>query len=330
MAKMKFWQALNSAFMEEMERDPDVFVLGEDVGMYGGTFKVTEGLMDRFGPVRVLDTPISENGFVGMAVGAAIAGLRPVVELMSIDFASLAMDQIVSQAAKMRYMFGGRCKVPLVIRMPEGTGTQKGAQHSQCLEAWFAHIPGLKVVMPSTPAEVKGMLIASIRDDNPVVFIEHEKLYNMSGEVPDGEFTVPIGKSDIKREGEDVTIVTYGLMTHLSLRAAEELETEGISAEVIDLRTLRPLDMDTVLASVARTNRVVIVEEDVITMGMGAEVAAVISERGFFDLDAPILRVAGKDVPIPYARELEKMAIPDMAEIKAAVYKSLYRENGGG
>lgn len=329
MARMKFWQALNQGFVEEMERDPDVFVLGEDVGMYEGTFRVTEGLFERFGPRRVLDTPIAENGFVGMAIGAAITGLRPVVELMSIDFASIAMDQIVSQAAKMRYMFGGGCKVPLVIRMPEGTGTQKGAQHSQCLESWFVHIPGLKVVIPSTPADVKGMLVSSIRDDNPVIFIEHEKLYNITGDVPEGEYTVPIGSADIKREGEDVTLLTYAYMTHVSLKAAQDLEAEGISVEVIDLRTLRPLDEKAILKSVKKTNRVVIVEEDVITMGMGAELAAIISEKGFFDLDAPIIRVAGKDVPIPYSKELEKMAIPNIDEIKTAVKKTLYKEDGG-
>lgn len=334
MAKIKFWKALNTALKEEMERDPDVFLLGEDVGLYGGTFRVTDGLMEEFGPMRVLDTPISEYGFAGMAIGAAIMGMRPVAEFMSIDFAPLAMDQIASHAAKMRYMFGGGCKVPVVFRAPEGTGTQKGPQHSQRLEAWFAHIPGLKVVIPSTPADAKGLLISSIRDDNPVFFIEHEKLYNMSGEVPEGDYTVPIGKAEIKREGSDVTLISYAFMTHLCLAAAEELNEQGISVEVIDLKTLRPLDEETFLKSVEKTNRVVIVEEDTLTLGIGAELAAIIADKGFYDLDAPVIRVAAKDVPIPYAKELEKLAIPQKQDVVDAVFKSLYKNNnatsGGG
>jgi pyruvate dehydrogenase E1 component beta subunit len=326
MAKLKFWQALNQALREEMERDPDVFILGEDVGLYGGTFRVTDGLLEKFGEMRVLDTPIAENSFVGMAIGAAITGLRPIVELMSIDFAPLAMDQITSHAAKMRYMFGGNCKVPIVIRAPEGTGTQKGAQHSNCLEAWFMHVPGMKVVVPSTPGEAKGLLISSIRDDNPVLFIEHEKLYNISGEVPENEFRVPIGKADLKREGKDVTIVSYAYMSHVSLDAAAELQNEGISAEVIDLRTLKPIDTQAILKSVEKTNRVVIVEEDWKTGGVGAEISALIAEESFWNLDAPIIRVAGDDVPIPYSKELEKMAVPNKEKIIRAVHKTLHRD----
>ncbi len=326
MAKMKFWQALNQALKMEMERDENVFVLGEDVALYGGTFKVTEGLVEKYGTMRVLDTPIAENSYVGLAVGAALTGLRPVAEVMSIDFASLAMDQIVSSAAKMRYMFGGGCKIPLVIRAPEGTGTQKGAQHSQCLEAWFAHVPGLKVVIPSTPYEAKGLLLASIRDDNPVVFIEHEKLYNISGEVPEDDYTVPIGSADIKQKGDSVTIITYAYMTHLSLEAAGELSKEGINAEVIDLRSLKPIDEETILASVEKTNRAVIVEEDPLTLGIGAEISAIIAEKAFFNLDAPIIRVAGKDIPIPYSKELEKMSVPNTRDIIDAVYKPLYMD----
>ncbi len=328
MAVLKFWQALNRALAEEMERDPRVFILGEDVGLYGGTFRVTEGLFERFGAMRVVDTPISENGFTGMGIGAAICGLRPVVEFMSIDFATLAMDQIVNHAAKLRYMFGGTCSVPLVLRAPEGTGTQKGPQHSQRLEAWFAHTPGLKVVVPSTPAEAKGLLISAIRDDNPVLFIEHEKLYNIRGEVPDDEeFTVALGVGDVKRRGEDVTIVTYAYMVHVCLEAARELELEeNISVEVIDLRTLKPLDEELILRSVAKTNRLVVVEEDEKTLGIGAEISAMVAEKGFFDLDAPILRVAAKDVPVPYSKELERLAVPDKDEVKRAVLRSLYRE----
>jgi len=326
MTKMKFWEALNKTLREEMERDPTVFILGEDIALYGGTFNVTHGLYDQFGSMRVIDTPIAENSYVGMAIGAAITGLRPIAELMAIDFATMAMDQIITNAAKMRYMFGGGCKIPMVIRAPEGTGTQKAAQHSQCFEALFASIPGLKVVMPSTPAEAKGLLLSSIRDDNPIIFIEHERLYNMSGEVPDGDYTIPIGKAEIKRQGDDVTIISYAYMLHLCLDVADELEKEGINAEIIDLRTLKPMDEETFLASVRKTNRAVIVEEGPLTLGIGAEVAALIAEKAFYSLDAPVIRVAGKDVPIPYSKELEKAAVPRKEDIKKAVYKSLHMD----
>lgn len=320
MPEITYREALNDALREEMQRDPSVFLLGEDVGLYGGAFKITEGLYAEFGEKRVIDTPIAEGLIVGAAIGAAMAGLRPVAELMTVNFALLAMDQIVNHAAKIRYMFGGKVKVPLVIRMPGGGGNQLGAQHSQSLEAYFLHCPGLRVVMPSTPADAKGLLKEAIRDDDPIIFLEHEHLYNTKGEVPPGDYTTPIGKAAVRRKGTDLTIISYSNMALLAGEAAEQLAREGIQAEVIDLRTLSPLDIATVLASVRKTNRAIIVEEDWKTGGVGAEVSAQIYEHAFTVLDAPIVRVAGKDTPMPYAKNLEQAAIPRVEDvIQAAI-----------
>jgi pyruvate dehydrogenase E1 component beta subunit len=320
MPEITYREALNDALREEMQRDPAVFVLGEDVGLYGGAFKVTEGLYAEFGEKRVIDMPIAEGLIIGAAIGAAMTGLRPVAELMTVNFALLAMDQIVNHAAKIRYMFGGRAKVPLVIRMPGGGGNQLGAQHSQSLEAYFLHCPGLRVVMPATPEDAKGLLKEAIREDNPVIFLEHEHLYNTRGEVPPGDYTTPIGRAAVRRQGTDLTIIAYSNMSLLAAAAAEQLALEGIQAEVIDLRTISPLDCTTVLASVRKTGRVIIVEEDWKTGGVGAEVSARIYEHAFTSLDAPIIRVAGKDTPMPYARNLEQAAIPRVEDvIQAAV-----------
>jgi len=320
MPEITYREALNDALREEMQRDPSVFLLGEDVGLYGGAFKITEGLYAEFGEKRVIDTPIAEGLIVGAAIGAAMAGLRPVAELMTVNFALLAMDQIVNHAAKIRYMFGGKVKVPLVIRMPGGGGNQLGAQHSQSLEAYFLHCPGLRVVMPSTPEDAKGLLKEAIRDDDPIIFLEHEHLYNTKGEVPPGDYTTPIGKAAVRRKGTDLTIISYSNMALLAGEASEQLAREGIQAEVIDLRTLSPLDIATVLASVRKTNRAIIVEEDWKTGGVGAEVSAQIYEHAFTALDAPIVRVAGKDTPMPYAKNLEQAAIPRVEDvIQAAI-----------
>jgi pyruvate dehydrogenase E1 component beta subunit len=320
MPEITYRDALNDALREEMQRDPSVFVLGEDVGLYGGAFKVTEGLYAEFGEKRVIDMPIAEGLIIGAAIGAAMTGLRPVAELMTVNFALLAMDQIVNHAAKIRYMFGGRAKVPLVIRMPGGGGNQLGAQHSQSLEAYFLHCPGLRVVMPATPEDAKGLLKEAIREDNPVIFLEHEHLYNTRGEVPPGDYTTPIGKAAVRRQGTDLTIIAYSNMTLLAAEAAEQLALEGIQSEVIDLRTLSPLDLMTVLASVRKTGRAIIVEEDWKTGGVGAEVSARIYEHAFTALDAAIIRVAGKDTPMPYAKNIEQAAIPRVEDvIQAAV-----------
>jgi pyruvate dehydrogenase E1 component beta subunit len=305
---------------EEMERDPTVFVCGEEVGAYQGTFRVTEGLLDRFGPLRVVDTPISEIAIAGLATGAAMAGLRPIAEFMTWSFALSAMDQIVNHAAKITYMSSGRITCPAVFRGPAGTGNQLSAQHSQSLESWFAHTPGLKVVLPFTPADAKGLLKTAIRDDSPVVFMEHAGLYAQRGDVPeDPDFTVPFGKAEVRREGSDVTLVAYSLMVGKCLKAATTLEAGGVSCEVIDLRTLVPLDMDAVLASVGKTHRVVVVQEEWRNVGFAAEIAARLADVAFDELDAPIRRVGGADVPMPYARELEQTAIPGEDEIIAAV-----------
>ncbi len=320
MPEITYREALNDALREEMQRDPAVFILGEDVGLYGGAFKVTEGLYAEFGEKRVIDMPIAEGLIVGAAIGAAMAGLRPVAELMTVNFALLAMDQIVNHAAKIRYMFGGAAKVPLVIRMPGGGGNQLGAQHSQSLEAYFLHCPGLRVVMPATPEDAKGLLKEAIREDNPVIFLEHEHLYNTRGEVPPGDYTTPIGRAAIRRQGTDLTIISYSSMALLAAEAAEQLAREGIQSEVIDLRTISPLDVTTLLASVRKTGRALIVEEDWKTGGVGAELSAQLYEHAFTALDAPILRVAGKDTPMPYARNLEQAAIPRIEDvIQAAV-----------
>lgn len=324
MATMRYAEAIRLAMTEEMTRDDSVFVCGEEVGQYQGTFRVTEGLLDRFGPMRVVDTPISEIAIAGLATGAAMAGLRPVAEFMTWSFALSAMDQIVNHAAKITYMSGGRIRCPLVFRGPAGTGNQLSAQHSQSLESWFVHTPGLKVAMPFTPADAKGLLKTAIRDDSPVIFMEHAGLYAQRGEVPDdADYCVPFGKAALLREGSDVTLVGYSLMSGKCLKAAELLAAEGVSCEVIDLRTLTPLDMDTVLASVAKTHRVVVTQEEWRNVGVAAEIAARIVEEAFDELDAPIRRVGGADVPMPYARELEQAAIPSVADIVSAARVAL-------
>ena len=320
MPEITYREALNDALREEMQRDALVFILGEDVGLYGGAFKVTEGLYAEFGEKRVMDMPIAEGLIVGAAIGAAMAGLRPVAELMTVNFALLAMDQIVNHAAKIRYMFGGKTKVPLVIRAPGGGGNQLGAQHSQSLESYFLHCPGLKVVMPSTPEDAKGLLKEAIREDDPIVFLEHEHLYNTRGEVPPGDYTIPIGKAAVRKKGTDLTIISYSNMALIAGEAAVQLAKEGIQAELIDLRTLNPLDLATLVASVRKTNRAIIVEEDWKTGGVGAEVSSQIYEHAFTALDAPVVRVAGKDTPMPYAKNLEQAAIPRVEDvIQAAI-----------
>ena len=325
MAKISYSQALRDALREEMQRDPDVFLIGEDIGVHGGAFGVSRGLLDEFGPQRVVTTPISEAAIVGAAVGAAVVGCRPVAEIMYMDFITIAMDQIVNQAAKMRYMFGGKARLPLVIRTPGGAGRGNAAQHMQSLEAWFVHVPGLKVAMPSTPRDAKGLLKSSIRDDNPVIFVENKLLYATQGEVPHGEYLIPLGQAEIKRPGRDVTVVATSRMVLLALRAAQRLAEEGIEVEVIDPRTLVPLDIETIVESVKRTNHVLIVHEACERCGVGAEIVAQIQERAFDWLDAPIKRLANPNVPIPFARNLEALAIPDEERIAAAVRELLGR-----
>jgi pyruvate dehydrogenase E1 component beta subunit len=321
---MTYRDALNLALKEEMRRDPSVVVWGEDVALYEGSFKVTRGLLAEFGEERVKDTPISENTIVGVAVGAAMGGLRPVAELMTVNFALLAMDQIIDHMSKIRYMFGGQVNLPMTVRMPGGGGSQLAAQHSQSLETFFMHAPGLRVAYPATPADAKGLLKTAIRDNNPVIFLEHEILYNSKGEVPeDPEFTVPFGKAEVKREGTDVTIVAYARMTILALQAAAELEKEGVSCEVVDLRTLNPLDAETFTESVRKTGRGVVVEECWRTAGLGGHLASLIYESCFDRLLAPVQRVSGLDVPMPYSRKLEKLCIPRVEDILAAVKETM-------
>jgi pyruvate/2-oxoglutarate/acetoin dehydrogenase E1 component len=329
-SEMRYREALGAALREELGRDQRVVLLGEDIGVFGGAFKVTEGLLEEFGEKRIRDTPISENTIVGVGVGAAMTGLRPVVELMTINFALLALDQIVNHAAHIHYMFGGQARVPMVIRMPQGAGHQLGPTHSHSLEAMFLQVPGLLVAVPSTPADAKGLLKSAIRDENPVIFIEHESLYGVRGEVPDDEdHLVPFGVARIAREGSDVTIVGISRMALTAERAAETLSTEhGVEAEVIDPRTLRPLDLDTILASVRKTNRCVIVEEGWPHGGVGANLAALIGEQAFDDLDAPVQRVAGADVPMPYSKPLEDIAYPHEAQIVAGTLATLNRRIG--
>ena len=320
MTKMRYRDGLRIALTEEMERDPLVFVMGEGIAERGGSFKVTEGLVARFGPERVIDTPLSEAGFTGMGAGAAIAGARPVVEILFIDFLLQAMDQVVNQAAKYRFMSGNQGHVPVVIRTQGGTGESLAGQHSQSLEAMFYHVPGLQVVMPATPADAKGLLKAAIRSDDPVVFIEHKLLYMTEGEVPDDEdYVVPLGSADVKREGTDVTIVSYSLMTVRSLEAAERLAAEGISVEVVDLRSLHPLDWPTVLASVRKTHRLVVVHEAVKRGGIGGDIAATVAEEAFDSLAAPIVRIAGKNTVIPFNLALQKASVPSVDDIVAGV-----------
>src|SRR5438270_5401511 len=321
MPAMRYREALNQALREEMEADDSVFVMGEDVGVFQGAFKVSEGLLEEFGEKRVRDTPISENTIVGMGVGAAMAGLRPIVEIMTVNFALLAMDQIINSAAHIHYMFGGQAKVPMVVRFPQGGGHQLGPTHSHTLEAMFLHVPGLLVAVPSTPADAKGLLKAAIRDDNPVIFIEHEYLYGQRGDVPeDGEVVARFGEATVRREGDDVTIVGISRMALTAARAAEQLAFEHeVEAEVIDPRTLRPLDLDTILQSVRKTNRCVIVEEGWPHGGVGANLAALVQEQAFDWLDAPVGRVTGADVPMPYSRPLEQIAYPHEPQVVEAV-----------
>ena len=324
MAELRYREALREALREEMRRDERVVLMGEDIGVFGGAFKVTEGLLGEFGEERVRDTPISENTIVGVGVGAAMTGLRPVVELMTINFALLAFDQIVNHAAHIHYMFGGQVRVPLVVRMPQGAGHQLGPTHSHCLEALFLHVPGLLVAVPATPADAKGLLAVAIRDENPVIFIEHESLYGVRGEVPEGEHLERFGQARMVRAGTDVTLVGISRMALTAERAAERLASEhGVEAEVIDPRTLRPLDLETILASVARTNRCVIVEEGWPHGGVGANLAALISEQAFDELDAPVARVTGADVPMPYSKPLEDIAYPHEAQVVAATLATL-------
>jgi pyruvate/2-oxoglutarate/acetoin dehydrogenase E1 component len=324
--QLQYRQALNEALHEEMARDPSVCLLGEDIGSYGSPFKITEGLYARFGAKRVRETPISEAGFCGLAVGAAMTGLRPVVEVLYVDFCTLAMDQIVNQAAKARYMFGGKAHVPLVIRAQGGGGRGNAAQHSQSLEMWFVHAPGLIVVQPSTPYDAKGLLKSAIRDDNPVIFLEHKLLYNTTGPVPDEDYSVPIGVADVKRTGKDVTIVATSRMVLLALNAAEELLQQGIQAEVIDPRTLKPLDIETIVRSVKKTGRLVVVSEGHLTGGFTAEVAARVQRVAFDWLDAPVMQVATEDVPLPYAGPLELEALPSVEDIVTAAQETLVRD----
>ena len=308
-------EAVNEALAEEMDRDAKVFLLGEDIGVYGGIFGATKGLLDTFGPERVRDTPISEAAIGGMAVGAALMGMRPVADFMYEDFTLIAMDQIVNHAAKLHYMSAGALSLPLVIRTQGGSGRGNAAQHSQSLEAWFAHIPGLIVIMPSTPYDAKGLLKAAIRDDNPVVFIEHKMMYRDKGPVPAAEYVLPIGKADIKRPGADVTVIATQWMVQRALAAAEIVGGEGISVEVLDPRSLRPLDEEAILTSLRKTHRVLIVHEATKFGGIGAEISAMIMEKGFDELDAPVLRLGGADAPIPYAHDLEAAAIPGQMQI---------------
>ena len=321
MAVITYRQALNDTLAEELARDPNVYLMGEEIGKFEGSYKITAGLLQKFGPKRVVDTPIAEMGFVGMAAGSAMLGLRPVVEIMTINFVLMAVDQVVNHASKIHYMFGGQSKVPMVIRTPSGGVGQLAATHSQSFENWFAYCPGMKVVAPSTPYDAKGLLRASIRDDDPVVFIESLPLYDTKGEVPENDdFTVPIGMAEVKKEGTDITVVAYSRMTYVAMQVAKKLEEEqGLSVEVVDLRSLRPLDRPTIVNSVKKTNRAVIIEEDWRSYGIGAEIAATIQEEAFDHLDAPIRRVAGLEVPLPYAEHLSRASKPDAQDLVDAI-----------
>ena len=327
MAEVSYREAVRDAMSTAMRRDDDVFIMGEDIAEMGGSMGVTQGMLEEFGPERVRNTPISEMAIVGAGIGAAIAGMRPIVEIMYQDFTTLAMEQIVSQAAKHRYMSGGQIKVPLTIRTQGGAGWSPGAQHAQQLEAWFVHVPGLKVVFPSTPEDVRGLLWSSIYEDNPIVFFEHRTLYGIKGEIPDEIEPIEIGKARIHREGEDVTVVATGRLVHESLKAAEQAaEEEGISVEVFDPRTLQPLDEDALIASVKKTNRAVVAHEAVTRMGWGAEVAAVVQEKAFDYLDAPVARVGAKFTPIPFAPVMEEWVVPHAKDVLAAIKKTVGKE----
>jgi len=319
MAEIMYRDALRQALFEEMEKDPTVFIMGEGIGERGGSYKVTEGLLAEFGPGRVMDTPLSEPTFTGAGVGAALAGTRPIVEILFVDFTTLVMDQLINQAAKYEFMSGGQGKVPLVVRTQGGAGNGLAGQHSQSLEAIFYHIPGLKLVMPSTPYDAKGLLKAAIRDDDPVIFLEHKLLYMTKGEVPEEDYIVPLGQADVKRSGDDITLITYSYMTLKCLEAAEALQKEGISVEVVDLRTLTPLDKETILQSVEKTGRAIVVHEAVKRGGVGGDIAAMIMEEAYDDLDAPVMRIAGKNTTIPYNLELEKVCIPTVEDIVEGV-----------
>jgi pyruvate dehydrogenase E1 component subunit beta len=326
MPTLTYRDALNQALREEMQRDPSVFLMGEEVGVYQGAYKVSRGLLEEFGAQRVVDTPIAELGFAGIGVGAAMAGLRPVIEFMTWNFALLALDQIVNAAAKMLYMSGGQIRMPIVFRGPNGAALQLSSQHSQAWESWLAHIPGLKVVAPATPADAKGLLKSAIRDNNPVIVLEGEMLYNLKGDVPEGEHLVPIGRADVKREGTDVTLICHSKTVSVALKAAEQLAEQSVSAEVVDLRTLRPIDETAILTSVAKTNRAVVVEEGWPHVGIGAQVVDIIQRDAFDQLDAPVQRVTQADVPMPYNKHLERAAKASPEKVAAAARRVLYLE----
>ena len=324
---LSYAEAIREAMALAMDRDPTVILMGEDIGTYGGAFQVTLDLIDRFGPDRVMDTPISELGGAGVAVGAAMTGLKPIFEFQFSDFAALAMEQIVNQAAKLRYMLGGEASVPVVFRMPAGSGTGAAAQHSQSLEAWFGHVPGLKVLQPSTPEDAKGMLLAALDDPDPVLIFEHKLLYKMRGPVPEGHYLTPIGKAVVRRVGSDLTIVAGAIMLHRALEAAERLAAEGLQVEVIDLRSIRPIDHATILTSVRKTGKLMVVYEGVKSFGVGAEISAAVAESDAFDyLDAPIIRLGGAEAPIPYNPDLERVSVPQVDTIEAAARRLIRRE----
>jgi pyruvate dehydrogenase E1 component beta subunit len=317
--EISYLEAVREAMVQEMRRDPDVFLMGEDVGAYGGAFGVSRGMLEEFGPERIRETPISEAVIAGAAAGAALMGMRPIAEIMFMDFITISMNQLVNQAAKIRFMFGGKASIPMVMRAPAGSGTGAAAQHCQSLEALFMNVPGIKVVAPSTPYDVKGLLLTSIRDNNPIVFMEHKLLYRTKGPVPEESYTIPLGQAEVKREGRDLTVIAYSIMVPRALEAAEQLAAEGIDLEVVDPRSLKPLDERTIVESVSKTGRVLIVHESPVTGGVGGEIAAVIAASEAFDfLDAPIRRLAGRNVPIPYNRTLERAAVPQVEDIVAA------------
>jgi pyruvate dehydrogenase E1 component beta subunit len=320
MTQITYRQALHDTLREELQRDENIFLMGEEVGNFEGSYKITAGLLKEFGPRRVVDTPICENGFVGMATGAAMLGLRPVVEIMTINFIVLAMDEIVNHAAKIYYMFGGQCPIPLVIRTPGGGGQQLAATHSQNLEVWFAHVPGLKVVAPSTPADARGMLRTAVRDNNPVIFLENLALYNVKGDVPDGDYSVPFGQAKVTKEGKDLTVISYSRMAAVALDVAQRMEQENqLSVEVVDVRSLRPMDTQTIVNSVKKTNRAIVFEEDWLSFGIGAEIAARVQEEAFDELDAPVKRVASVEVPLPYSKPLERAALTGAKQLVDAI-----------
>jgi pyruvate dehydrogenase E1 component beta subunit len=317
--EISYLEAVREALTQEMRRDPEVFMLGEDIGVYGGAFGVTKGMLDEFGPERVRDTPISEAAIAGAATGAALMGMRPVMEIMFMDFVTISMNQLVNQAAKIRFMFGGKASIPMVVRAPAGSGTGAAAQHCQSLEAWFVHVPGIKVVAPATAYDAKGLLVAAIRDNNPVLFMEHKLLYRSKGMVPEELYSLPLGQAEVRREGRDLTVLAYSITVPRALEAAQQLAAEGIEVEVVDLRSLKPLDKETIIRSVCKTGRVLITHESPQTGGFGGELAAVIAESEAFDyLDAPIRRLGGRDIPIPYNRTLERATVPQVEDIAAA------------